>query len=220
MIHAQHFHLTEDNDAAHAAADQLFAVVRSALMPILPPAAEILHVGATAIPGCLTKGDLDIVVRVEGADFAAAERCLAARFTRNEGSVRTDSFAAFEDAGRTPHLGIQLTVKDGPIDVFHRFAANLRADPELVDRYNTLKRAHHDHPMTLYRAAKDVFISDVLRSRASPPSPSQDGSQTAGRRPTDAVSAPPANSPPRWPPPPAAPGASEPAPAPLPSRRG
>ncbi|MCJ2092532.1 GrpB family protein [Methylobacterium sp. J-072] len=148
----------------------MFAVVRRTLEPVLPAATEILHVGATAIPGCLTKGDLDIVVRVEGQGFAAAESCLAARFARNDGSVRTDDFAAFEDTGRMPHLGIQLTVKDGPLDVFHRFAAALRADPELVARYNALKRAHHDHPMTLYRAAKDAFIADVLQSCPSPSS--------------------------------------------------
>lgn len=172
MTHVQRFRLTEDNAAAHAAADQLFAVVRRALEIVLPLETEILHVGATAIPGCLTKGDLDIVVRVERPAFAIAEHCLAARFTRNGGSVRTDDFAAFQDDGWTPHLGIQLTLKGGPFDVFHRFAAALRADPELVARYNTLKRAHHDHPMTVYRAAKDAFIGDVLQS--CPPSSSRD----------------------------------------------
>jgi len=169
MIQAQRFHLIEDEDAARAAADTLFAAIKRTLQSILPGAAEILHVGATAIPGCLTKGDLDVVVRVASADFAAAYSGLAAHFARNAGSVRTADFAAFEDAGRTPHLGIQLTVNGSPFDVFHRFAAALRADPELVARYNALKRAYHDRPMTLYRAAKDAFITDVLRSDPSPP---------------------------------------------------
>ncbi|RZK79230.1 MAG: hypothetical protein EOO66_30345, partial [Methylobacterium sp.] len=73
MTHVQRFRLTEDNAAAHAAADQLFAVVWRALEIVLPLETEILHVGATAIPGCLTKGDLDIVVRVERQAFAIAE---------------------------------------------------------------------------------------------------------------------------------------------------
>jgi GrpB-like predicted nucleotidyltransferase (UPF0157 family) len=168
MTDVQRFRLIEDADAARAVAERLFAVIRQTLEPVLPPATEILHVGATAVPGCLTKGDLDIAVRVERQDFAVVERCLAARFTRNDGSIRTDDFAAFADAGQTPHLGIQLTVKGGPLDVFHRFAAVLRTDPELVARYNALKRAHHDHPMTLYRTAKDAFIADVLQSCPSP----------------------------------------------------
>jgi hypothetical protein len=31
-----------------------------------------MTVGATSIPGCVTKGDLDVVIRVQAADFAAA----------------------------------------------------------------------------------------------------------------------------------------------------
>lgn len=167
MTHPDTFSLAPDPDAARAAADRLFAAVRRDLVARLPPSAEVLHVGATAIPGCLTKGDLDIAVRVEAADFAAAEAGLAGAFGRNAGSARTDGFAAFEDARRTPHLGIQLTVKGGALDGFHRFAEALRADPALLRRYNDLKRAHHDGPMAPYRAAKDAFVAEVLRLAAS-----------------------------------------------------
>src|SRR4030095_4363123 len=104
-----------------------------------PGSAEVLHTGATAVPGCLTKGDLDIVVRVDRVDFAASEALLADRFRRNTGSIRTDEFAAFEDPDRSPHLGVQLTVKGGALDDFHRFAETLRQDPLLVRRYNDLK---------------------------------------------------------------------------------
>ena len=110
----------------------------------------MLHVGATAVPGCLTKGDLDVVVRVEPADFAAAEARLAGRFGRNAGSVRTEDFAAFAEAGRSPPLGIQLTVKGGALDIFHAFAAALRGDPALVRRYNALKLRFRGRPMAVF----------------------------------------------------------------------
>lgn len=167
------FILADDADAARQAAASLFERVRARLAVILPAAAEVLHIGATAIPGCLTKGDLDIVVRVDPADFAAAEAGLAAAFDRNTGSIRTDAFAAFEDAGCRPPLGIQLTTKTSALDVFHRFAEALRADPALVARYNALKQAHNNRPMTRYRAEKDAFVSAVLRSIAGscPPEP-------------------------------------------------
>lgn len=168
MAHPHLFSLAADESAARAAAERLFDEVRRELGPILPGRAQILHIGATAIPGCLTKGDLDIVVRVEQADFAAVEALLASLFCRNEGSTRTDEFAAFEDASRTPHLGVQLTAKDGTFDLFHLFADVLRADPELVRRYNALKLAHLGQPMTLYRAAKNAFITEVLQSCALP----------------------------------------------------
>ncbi len=164
MTQPDQFRIAADVLKARQAAERLFATMRPQLREILPATAEVLHVGATAVPGCLTKGDLDIVVRVEREDFATAEAALAARFARNPGSIRTDEFAAFEDKAATPHLGIHLTVKGAALDVFHRFAAALRADPALVKRYNALKRAYDGQPMDRYRAAKDAFVADVLRS--------------------------------------------------------
>ena len=148
-------------EPARAAAQQLFEAAARSIAVVLP-AADIRHVGATAVPGCMTKGDLDIVVRVPPNDFEAAEKALAARFARNDGSVRSETFAAFEDASTFPHLGIQLTAIDGPSDVFHLFAEALRQSPKLVDDYNSLKLAHDGHEMSVYRAAKDAFVARVL----------------------------------------------------------
>lgn len=167
MRHPEFFHLASDSSQAQRAAERLFEDVKRELGPILPASAEVLHVGATAIPGCLTKGDLDIVVRVDRRDFQAVELCLARLFPKNAGSLHTTEFVAFVDASRTPHLGIQLTMKGGGLDHFHRFTAALRADPELVRRYNALKLAHHNQPVIGYRAAKDAFVAEVLRSNAA-----------------------------------------------------
>src|SRR5688572_2454533 len=71
----------------------------------LLPRAEILHVGSTAVPGSLTKGDLDIQVRVEREAFRETRRTLAQHFARNTGSTATSSFASFQDDGATPKLG-------------------------------------------------------------------------------------------------------------------
>lgn len=70
--------------------------------------------GASAIPGCLTKGYLDLVVRVDAAEFDRAEAALAASFRMMKpGSIRTDDFAAFADETRVLPLGIQRTVENG-----------------------------------------------------------------------------------------------------------
>ncbi len=162
MAHPDLFRLAPDEREAREAAERLFENVKGELVLALPASAEILHVGATAIPGCLTKGDLDVAVRVSGDDFGAAEAELAARFTRNAGSTSTEDFAAFEDERRTPHLGIQLTTKGGAFDFFHVFVAALRADAGLLHDYNMLKNAHDARPMEQYRAAKDTFVKQVL----------------------------------------------------------
>ncbi len=156
------FSLHPDHAQAREAAERLFQQVEAELRGLLPASADIRHVGATAVPGCLTKGDLDIVVRIAAEDFVAADAALAGRFARNMGSKRTDSFSSFEDGAASPHLGIQLTVVGGEDDSFHLFAEALRREPELVARYNALKQAFVGEPMQVYRSAKSAFVKEVL----------------------------------------------------------
>lgn len=139
-------------------AQAAFAALKAALTELLPAEADIQHVGATAIPGCLTKGDLDLCVRVAARDFAACEQALAARLARNDGSARTDSFAAFH-AG---DAGIQLVAIGTALDIFTAFRDRLTADPELLAAYNALKRTCDGWPMDEYRAAKAAFIAAAL----------------------------------------------------------
>jgi GrpB-like predicted nucleotidyltransferase (UPF0157 family) len=125
-------------------------------------AAMIEHIGSTAIPGTLTKGDLDLLVMVPAADFAAAEAALAERFERNVGSLHNEVFASFKDDSADPALGIQLTCDSALRDEFLHFRDALIADPALVAAYNELKRACEGLPMDEYRERKDGFIRQVL----------------------------------------------------------
>jgi GrpB-like predicted nucleotidyltransferase (UPF0157 family) len=156
------FVIHPDTQAACRKAAQLFNARSIELRAILPASADIRHVGATSIPGCLTKGDLDIVVRVPAGGFHEADHALSLAYSRNIGSVRTDTFCAFEDAAATPHLGIQLVAIGTELDVFHLFAEALLSKPDLVAHYNALKRQHDGGPMQDYRDAKDAFIAAVL----------------------------------------------------------
>lgn len=158
------FSLHPDPARARAAAEELFGRTAILLRRLLPASADIRHVDATAIPGCLSKGDLDIVVRVDPPDFEAADAALAAHFARNLGSTHT--FSAFEDSGTTPHLGVQLTVAGAAEDFFHVFIEALTRDPDLLARYNALKRQYDGHPMETYRAAKSAFIEAVLAGQS------------------------------------------------------
>ncbi|MFM9942636.1 MAG: GrpB family protein [Hyphomicrobiaceae bacterium] len=155
-----------DTEQARAAALALFDSLMPLLTSRLPPSADIRHIGATAVPGCLTKGDLDIVVRVPPEDFSAAEAALSKLFARNVGSARTHDFSAFEDASRNPPLGIQLTAIGGEFDSFHHFVEALLASPQLVAAYNALKRDWNGAGMADYRKAKDEFVARVLERKA------------------------------------------------------
>jgi GrpB-like predicted nucleotidyltransferase (UPF0157 family) len=144
-------------DAVAAAFDGHAEALRGLL-----PGADIQHVGSTAVPGSLTKGDLDIQVRVEEDAFDAAEVLLAARFERNPGSVRTPAFASFKDDSARPPLGVQLTTKGSEFDFFVRARDRFLADPALVARYNAIKRAFDGRSMAAYREAKAELFEELL----------------------------------------------------------
>lgn len=141
--------------------EEVFAL-REAQLGQWLPFAEIEHIGSTAIPGTLTKGDLDVLIRVSAENFRLAEEVLSGLFPRNEGTPRTDSFASFKDGSANPPLGIQLVVRGSEWDVFSQFRDSLKADPSLVRDYNELKKAHHGRDMDEYRAAKERFVERVL----------------------------------------------------------
>lgn len=155
------------NDArVFEAAAQLFDQLRTQLETLLPWA-DIQHVGATAVPGSLTKGDLDIVVRVTTEKFATSDRILEGLFDRNTGSDRTNEFSAFEKKESDPQLGVQLVGIGSKHDCFHTWVNLLTNDTHLLDAYNRLKRDYAGGEMETYRKAKSTFIETRLRSRAS-----------------------------------------------------
>lgn len=47
----------------------------------LVPDAEVEHVGATSVPGALTKGDLDVLVRVHPSQFSRSVAAMRWRFS-------------------------------------------------------------------------------------------------------------------------------------------
>ena len=138
-------------------AEKLFDATEPLLQKLVPWA-EVHHVGSTAVPGSLTKGDLDIAVRVPADRFKESDKLLSASFQRNPESEKNSGFSAFEDASKDPHLGIQLVAIGSVLDTFHSWASKLRADDRLRTEYEQLKRQHEGMSMTVYRAAKSDFI--------------------------------------------------------------
>jgi GrpB-like predicted nucleotidyltransferase (UPF0157 family) len=137
----------------------IFARRRAELEALLP-GARIEHVGSTAVPGSLTKGDLDICVIVEGGEFERASRVLADRFEIHQPenwSATLASFTAPSEDGID--VGVQL-VPAGSTDElnFVGWRDRLRADPELRARYDEVKRRHRTDGIDAYRAAKERLI--------------------------------------------------------------
>ena len=143
------------------AAESLFSEVKLRIREKLPHA-EIEHIGSTAVRGRLTKGDLDVLVRVSRDDFRESDRALESLFGRNEGSDRTATFAAFQDSSTSPELGVQLVVAGTEFDTFSQWVSRLLSDRDLQAAYDDLKARYHGKRMSEYREAKSKFIAENI----------------------------------------------------------
>jgi GrpB-like predicted nucleotidyltransferase (UPF0157 family) len=128
------------------------------------PDADIEHIGATAVPGALTKGDLDVLVSVAEDQFEEAIDRLSSRYTRHHPEEWTTDLASFreEPASELP-VGIQLVIAGGRSErVFLRWRDLLRQDRQLLDRYDDFKVAHAGDGYAEYTEAKAGFIEREL----------------------------------------------------------
>jgi len=127
------------------------------------PYAEIIHVGSTAIPGCLTKGDIDILVRVKPSDFPNALDQLDAILVRSNRNDSTDDYAEFDYVGDDVTVSVQLVSVGGANDGFFcKVPLILNQDKEALQKYNELKTAFNGCDMETYRQAKSKFIESLI----------------------------------------------------------
>lgn len=135
---------------------RLLELLRRAL-----PGVESMEVGSTAVHGLLGKGDLDLLVRPEAADFHRVRTVLDTLFPRNPAQLSNDSYQGYTVPSPLD-VAVQLTVRGGAWDDFLPFLDALRADPELRRAYDELKRLWHGRDMQAYRTEKGAFIRGVL----------------------------------------------------------
>jgi GrpB-like predicted nucleotidyltransferase (UPF0157 family) len=151
-------------DEVRDLAETVFHEHRDAVLAIVPDA-EVEHVGATAVPGALTKGDVDLVVRVRGPDFAAAVEALRGRYAVHQPHNWTPTLASF----KAPHatgleVGIQLVVEGSDADgFFGPFRDALIRSPGLLAEYNDLKQRLDGLEYERYTERKGEFIERILR---------------------------------------------------------
>jgi len=129
----------------------------------LLPLAKIEHIGASAIPNAISKGDLDIYIEVKPEQFEIAiERLKTLNFIEKQNTLRTNELCMLESQNNDD-VAFQIVVSDSIFTFFLTFRNKLMDSPTLVNEYNQLKLLcnHLDHDQ--YRAIKSDFISHVLR---------------------------------------------------------
>jgi GrpB-like predicted nucleotidyltransferase (UPF0157 family) len=124
------------------------------------PYSEIEHVGSSAIMGALSKGDLDVLVRISKDRFPEAiEAIQSLGFSVKPGTLRTESLCMLEGPNE---VAVQLIEKGSKFEMFVRFRDRMNADPSLVEKYNQLKLSCAGKSPNEYRAIKSKFIELVL----------------------------------------------------------
>lgn len=128
------------------------------------PLAEVHHIGSTAILNSLTKGDLDVNVRVKETDFDTAMETLKQMYDINQPDNWTNTFASFKDEKHVGmDFGVQVTVIGGPEDDFVQKRDILLGRPDLVEALNVLKMKWEGKSMDEYRKAKGEFFNKMVK---------------------------------------------------------
>lgn len=143
----------------------LFNVVAARLGAALP-CARIEHVGASSIPGAVSKGDLDLCVIVSAELFASTLAALEQLgYQIKADTLRTDQLCMLESdsaTGPDEAHAIQLIEAGSTFEFFITFRDALRASPAAVRQYNELKHAAAGLGVDEYRKAKRAFIDQIL----------------------------------------------------------
>jgi GrpB-like predicted nucleotidyltransferase (UPF0157 family) len=124
--------------------------------------AEIHHIGATSLPFGHTKGDVDVNVRIDRAQFPTVVTALGKRLTPAQPENWSQSFASFAAEGYELPLGVQITSIGSRDDFLLALRDRMLADPSLLQRYDNAKIATASKGADAYWKAKDKLLREIL----------------------------------------------------------
>ena len=151
-----------------AAAGAVYLSVVQEIARLLP-LAQLEHIGASAIPGAVSKGDLDICVLVTAQEHGRAVQVLqGAGYVAKKDTLRTPELCMLLSPRTDTDVALQVVAKGSEFEFFLHFRDALRADPRLVKQYNQLKQRFAPFGMERYREEKSRFITNVLTPQVLP----------------------------------------------------
>ncbi len=135
------------------------------------PDCQIEHIGATSLPDGVTKGDVDVNIRVPAARFAEAVEILGRRYDVAQPDNWSETFASFADPARALPVGLQVTVIGSHDDFLVPLRDLMRTDADLRHEYERCKRDAAGLGPDGYWAAKNELLTrvraQIARSRPS-----------------------------------------------------
>lgn len=144
-----------------ASNEKLFLRYQSKIKEVLPDV-RVEHIGASAIPTAISKGDLDIFVGVEAFELERVVQLLVTLgFQEKFDTLRTPELCMLESSS-TEDVAIQVVANGSEFECFLVFRNKLRSDMSLVQQYNELKLSCEGLSQDAYRLKKSAFIEQVL----------------------------------------------------------
>ena len=137
---------------------QLFNSYKKDISTLLP-FAKVEHIGSSAIPHAISKGDLDIYIEVMPEQFEfAINQLKTLNFIEKQNTLRTHELCMLESLNNDD-VAFQVVVADSVFTFFLIFRNKLIDSPRLVHEYNQLKlQCSHLDP-DQYRAIKSDLLT-------------------------------------------------------------
>ncbi len=120
---------------------------------------DLVLTGGASLPGVLTKGDVDLHLRVPAPSFERAVALLTESFEPAETGIWKSTLAVFAVPAQLP-TGLAVTPFDSEHDRrFTRAWQRIAEDPTALGEYNRLKRESRDS--TEYETRKSGFFDRI-----------------------------------------------------------
>ena len=130
------------------------------------PYCRVEHVGSSAIPGTISKGDLDVFVGIDQDKFEnALVQIKDLGFIEKQDTLRTQSLCMLITDKYNHDVAVQLVANHSEWEDFLLFRDLLRSNPILVEEYNQLKLECVDLNENDYRLKKSQWIESLLKNR-------------------------------------------------------
>ena len=132
---------------------------------LLLPDSRVEHIGASSIPGAISKGDLDVFVGVdkERIEYAISQfERIGYRVKTN--TLRNESLCMLEIDIHEYPVALQIVANGSEFEMFLTFRDVVRNSGELLREYNQMKHLCEGTSERCYRLKKGEFIEKVLNS--------------------------------------------------------
>jgi len=127
------------------------------------PQHDLVLVGGSGIANALTKGDVDLHLRVRADDFAQTVTVLRRTHAAVHAEIWQSSLATFSIKAALP-TGLAVTPAGSEHDLrFTRSWRLLTADPDLLNAYNTMKVQSQGRSTAEYGQRKSAFFDMLVR---------------------------------------------------------